>query len=232
MTQKSIKIFIAEIYSKASKKNYITNKADVYHIDDIWSLDILDLKSYLKSYGPENNEGYRCLLVVINNFSKFGGRTLLKNKNAQTIKNSFEINLTKSKSKPNLIKTDAGKVFYNSFVQYILNNNNIKHFSRKIDKGAVFAERFKETIRSLIEKPVFIKEERVIGLMYCPKQYNNQVHTSNKLTSLFEKERRICLPNFIRQKKESQIRISRKRSGQSNRFEEKVLRRRYNQLLI
>ena len=44
MTQKNIKIFINEIYSKPPKKNYITNKTDVYYIDDIWSLDILDLK--------------------------------------------------------------------------------------------------------------------------------------------------------------------------------------------
>ena len=35
MTQKNIKIFINEIYSKGPKNNYATNKTDVYHIDDI-----------------------------------------------------------------------------------------------------------------------------------------------------------------------------------------------------
>ena len=55
MTQKSIKIFINEIYSKGPKQNYSTNKTDVYYVDNIWSLDILDLKDY----GPENNRGYR-----------------------------------------------------------------------------------------------------------------------------------------------------------------------------
>ena len=45
MTQRNIKIFINEIYSKPPKKNYATNKTDVYFIDDIWSLDILDLKT-------------------------------------------------------------------------------------------------------------------------------------------------------------------------------------------
>ena len=44
MTQKNIKIFINEIYSKPPKKYYSTNKTDVYHIDDTWSLDILDFK--------------------------------------------------------------------------------------------------------------------------------------------------------------------------------------------
>ena len=46
MTQKNIKTFINEIYSGGLKRNYLTNKTDVYHIDDIWSLDILDLKYY------------------------------------------------------------------------------------------------------------------------------------------------------------------------------------------
>ena len=55
MTQKTITFFIDEFYSKPPKKIYRTNKTDVYHIDDIWSLDILDLTGY----GPENNRGYR-----------------------------------------------------------------------------------------------------------------------------------------------------------------------------
>ena len=86
MTQKNIKIFLNEIYSKPPKRNYNTNKTDVYHIDDIWSLDILDLKDY----GPENNRNYRYVLVIIDNFSKFGWTIPLKNKNAQTIKDSLE----------------------------------------------------------------------------------------------------------------------------------------------
>ena len=79
MTQKNIKIFINEIYSKPSKKDYPTNKTDVYYVDDIWSLDMLDFKDY----GPESNRGYRYVLVIIDNFSKFGWTVLLKNRNAQ-----------------------------------------------------------------------------------------------------------------------------------------------------
>ena len=93
MTQKNIKLFINEIYSKPPKKFYPTNKTDVYHIGDTWSLDILDLKDY----GPKNNKGYRYVLVVIDNFSKFGWTDPLKNKNAITIKDSFESILIGSK---------------------------------------------------------------------------------------------------------------------------------------
>ena len=47
---------------------YSTNKIDVYHIDDLWSLD----KSDKEDYGPENNKNYRYVLVIKDNFSKFG----------------------------------------------------------------------------------------------------------------------------------------------------------------
>ena len=182
MTQKNIKIFINEIYSKPPKKNYPTNKTDVYHIDDIWSLDILDLKDYC----PENNRGYRYVLVVIDNFSKYGWTIPLKNKNAQTIKDSFENILINSKRKPGLIETDRGKEFYNNIFQDFLNKNNIKHYSRNSSYGAVFAERFNRTIRDLLKKIVFEQGDGnwIDILQTITKQYNNRIHSSTRLTPI------------------------------------------------
>ena len=182
MTQKNIKIFINEIYSKPPKKNYITNKTNVYYIDDIWSLDILDLKDY----GPENNRRYRYVLVIIDNFSKYGWTVPLKNKNAQTIKDSFENILISSKRKPNLIETDRGKEFYNNFFQDFLNKNNIKLYSRNSSYGAVFAERFNRTIRDLLKKIVFERGDAnwIDVLPTITKQYNNRIHSSTKLTPI------------------------------------------------
>ena len=182
MSQKNIKIFINEIYSKGPKKNYPTNKTDVYQIDDTWSLDILDLKDY----GPENNRGYRYVLVIIDNFSKFGWTVPLKNKNAQTIKDSFENILINSKRKPNLIETDRGKEFYNNIFQDFLNKNNIKLYSRNTSLGAVFAERFNRTIRNLLKRPIFEKGDGnwIDILQTITKQYNNRIHSSTKLAPI------------------------------------------------
>ena len=44
MTQKTINIFQNELYTKGPKQNYIFNKTDVYQIDDIWSLNVLDFQ--------------------------------------------------------------------------------------------------------------------------------------------------------------------------------------------
>ena len=180
MSQKNLKIFINEIYSKPPKKNYFTNKTDVYYIDDIWSLDILDLKDY----GPENNRGYRYILVTIDNFSKFGWTVPLKNKNAQTIKDSLENIIINSKRKPNLIETDRGKEFYNNIFQDFLIKNNIKIYSRNSSYGAVFAERFNRTIRDLLKKIVFENGDGnwIDILPSKTKQYNNRIHSSTKLS--------------------------------------------------
>ena len=64
----------------------LQTKQTFNYIDDVWSLDILDLNDY----GPENNRGYRYISVIIDNFSKFGWTVPLKVKNAQTIKDSFQ----------------------------------------------------------------------------------------------------------------------------------------------
>ena len=64
MTKKTNKIFINEIYSKPPKNDYTRNKTNVRHIDDVWSLVILDLKDYR----PEKFRGYRYALLAIDNF--------------------------------------------------------------------------------------------------------------------------------------------------------------------
>ena len=111
MTQKTIKKFGVEIYSKPPKTIYVTNKTDLYHIDDIWSSDTLDLKDY----GPEKIEGYRFVLVVIDNFAKFSCTIPLKNKNALTLKNSFQNILITSKKTKFFLKAIEEKNFTTKF---------------------------------------------------------------------------------------------------------------------
>ena len=102
MTQKTIKFFKNETYSKPPKKNYSTDKTDVYHIDDIWSLYILDLKDY----GSENNKAYRYDLVIKDNFKKNRWTVPPKIKNAEILKDSFKNILINSKRKPDFLEGD------------------------------------------------------------------------------------------------------------------------------
>ena len=139
----------------------------------------------MKDYAPENNRRYRFVLVIIDNFSKCGWTVPLKNKNAQTIKDSSEIILITSK-KPNSIETDRGIEFYKNIFQNFLNSNNIKIYSRKSSFGSVFAERLNRTIRDLLKRQVFEEGDGnwIDILPTITKQYNKRVHSSTKLTPI------------------------------------------------
>ena len=180
MTKRDLtKIFIDEIYSKASKRNYPTNKIDYNYIDEIWSIDLADFSDYKTS----NNKGYRYIFIVIDNFSKYLWAIPLKNKYSQTITIEFSNILTKSKRKPLKIESDRGTEFYNSFFQNFLKSKNIHHYSRYTDKGPSIAERVIRTVRSLLKKPVFEKGKAdwLSELPSVIKKYNNTIHHSTKM---------------------------------------------------
>ena len=174
-----IKIFVDEIYSKAPKKNYPTNKITYNSIDEIWSIDLADFSDYKTS----NNKGFRYIFIVIDNFSKYLWAIPLKNKYSQTITNGFANILSTSKRKPLKIESDRGSEFYNSIFQSFLKSKNIQHYSRNTDKGPSIAERVIRTVRNLLKKPVFEKgnADWLSELPSVLKQYNNTVHHSTKM---------------------------------------------------
>ena len=181
MTQKPIKVFETKFIANHLKR-FMLQKTDVYHIDDISSLDILDLKNY----GPENNRGYRYVLVIIDTFSKICWTVPLKSKNAQTIKDSFESIIISSKRKQNILEGKRDRGFLNNIFQSFLNDNNIELFSRNSSNGAVFADGFNRIIRDLPKRPVFHRVDAnwIDVLPTITKQYNNRVQISTKLTSI------------------------------------------------
>ena len=66
MKKDIIKIFIDDIYSKATKKNYPTKKIKYNHIDETWSIDLADMIGYKIS----NNERFRYIFVIFDCFFK------------------------------------------------------------------------------------------------------------------------------------------------------------------
>ena len=55
------KIFINEIYSKPPRKNFETNKILYNYIDEIWSIDLVDMIDCKTS----NNKVFRCIFNII-----------------------------------------------------------------------------------------------------------------------------------------------------------------------
>ena len=104
------------------EKNYLSIKSIIKSIDDIWSSDLLDMNDY----GPENNSGYKYILVATDHFSKFGSTLPLKNKYAQSKTDVFSEFIKSSNCKPNLLETDDGKEYVNKIFNDFLNSHNIK----------------------------------------------------------------------------------------------------------
>ena len=63
----------------------------------------------MNDYCPKNSRGYRYLLVVMDNFNKFGSAIPLQNKASQSITEAFSKNIKSSNRKPNLLERDDSK---------------------------------------------------------------------------------------------------------------------------
>ena len=180
MKKDSTKIFINGIHSKPPRKIYPTNKIVYNHIDEIWSIDLADMIDYKIS----NNKGFRYIIIIIDNFSKYLWAITLKNKYSQTTANEFSNILSTSKRKPIKIESGRGSEFYNSIFQNFLKSKNIQHYSRYTDKCPSIAERVIKTVRNLLKKPVFEKgnADWLSELPSVIKKYNKTIHHSIKMT--------------------------------------------------
>ena len=77
--------------------------------DNTWGVDLADMQLLSKS-----NKGFRCLLCVIDIFSKYAWVIPLKDKKGVSIVNGFQKIKKKSNRKPNKIWVDKGSEFCNN----------------------------------------------------------------------------------------------------------------------
>ena len=96
---------LAEELHKQIIKKFKKRKVDSTLIDNIWGADIL-LRSKF-------DKGFRFLLWIIDTYSKYAWVVPLKDTKGNTITNTFQKILDKSKRKPKKIWVDKGIEFYN-----------------------------------------------------------------------------------------------------------------------
>ena len=105
---------------------------------------------------------------MIDNFSKLGWTIPLKNKNAQTVKDSVKFILINAKRSLNLIQRDDGEEIVSKNFTALSYENYFKRYSHNTSLEFVFAEKFNHTIGDIF-KTLFLKEEMLFGLMYYPQ---------------------------------------------------------------
>ena len=109
--------------------------------DNIWCVDLADMQIISKF-----NKGFRFLLCVIDNFSKYAWVVPLKSKKGISIVNAIQKILKESDRKPNKIWFDKGSEFYNSFKKW-LKDNDIEIYLIHNEGKSVVAERFIRTLK-------------------------------------------------------------------------------------
>ena len=104
----------------------------------------------------------------------------------QTIKDSFEKIPVVSKRKPSLCETDWGKEFHNSIFQNFLKSVTLISILEKSKYELFFAERFNESIRNLLKKPVLERGDGnwIDVLPTIANQHNNRIHSFTELSPI------------------------------------------------
>ena len=104
----------AEELHKPIKRNFSRRCVIVYHIDEIWCSDLVEMQQFSKW-----NKGYRYLLIVLDVFSKYGRIVPLKDKKSETVMNVFKT-IFKEGRKPKYLWVDKGNEYYSKYVEELL----------------------------------------------------------------------------------------------------------------
>jgi hypothetical protein len=157
----------------------ITNKFDrrkVHSngIDEIWSMDLVDMSQYAKE-----NKDFKFMLNIIDVFSRYAWSTPLKNKSAETVLEAFENVMDQSKRIPQKIWVDQGTEFYNKKMDALLKKLNITRYSTYSPQKSVMVERFNRTLKTWMWK-LFTEHQThnwINLLRYLMNRYNNRIHS-------------------------------------------------------
>ena len=111
--------------------------------DNVWAKDLAEMGSL-----SFKNRDVKCLLRVIDVFTKYAWVKPLNHKEASTVFNDFVKIVNKSKSKPNtlLIK----KKIYNNPIKKWLDDNDILTYATHNEGKSIVAERLIKTLKGKI----------------------------------------------------------------------------------
>jgi hypothetical protein len=134
-------------------------------------------------------QGFKYILTVIDLWSKYAWGSPLKSKDGLTVKSAFENIFNSSGRFPKHgLWTDKGKEFYNSHVQSLLTNKQIKLYSTESELKSIVVERLNRTLKEKMEKQFTIdyllgkKSSWLEILPVIVETYNNTVHSKIQTT--------------------------------------------------
>lgn len=164
---------IVDELHRAARRNYPRRSVIVCGIDDSWQADLIEMIPHAAV-----NKGYKYLLTVIDNFSKYAWARALKSKKAGDVSHAFEDILNTSGRRPKNLQTDDGKEFFNRTFASLVKRFRINHYKTFSTKKASIVERFNRTLKGHMYKTFSVNgnykwADMLSGLM---QRYNTAVH--------------------------------------------------------
>lgn len=162
------------------RKRFPRRCYDVKNVDDLWEIDVMDLKS-IQTY----NDGYKYLLGVIDVLSKFAWVEVLRDKSAKSLAKAFETVLERASGRvPIWVQSDKGGEFTGNFFQKMLKDRGISYReTRNPQTKAAVIERFIRTFKERLFRYFTHRHtwRYVEVLQSLVDSYNYSKHSATKM---------------------------------------------------
>lgn len=167
-------LVIEELFKKA-RRNYPRLHVIVKGRFETLSADLVDMQKYAKQ-----NNGYKWILTVIDNFSKYAWAVPLKDKTGLSVTTAMEKILEEiGPGRVKFIFTDEGKEFFNSNFQALMKKYKVTLYTTYSGLKAVIVERFNRTLRDLMEKEL-LRQGNVKWVKLLPELIDKYLHNKHR----------------------------------------------------
>lgn len=165
---------VSELHAPA-RRNYKRRPVVILDIDETFSADLVDMQSSV-------DKGYKYILTVIDNFSKFAWAKPLKSKTGKDVTAAMESIFEEGRVCKKL-HVDQGKEFYNKEFQGLLKKHNVTMYSTCSVVKSGIAERFNRTLKSKMYKKFTLNGNHkwIDILPGLVSEYNNTIHRTIKM---------------------------------------------------
>ena len=167
---------LAHLVYKPLRKKYFKNPIVSKYKDHIWHADLIELAK------PEQNNGVKFLLIIIDNLSKYVWIRKLANKKQETVTAALRDVTESNGRKPHILGCDYGKEFNNRTFKAYLAERNINMYMMYAPDKASIIERFNQTFKLRLYRYLFYNNtNRFIDVIdQIVDNYNNTVHSRTK----------------------------------------------------
>ena len=132
---------VKELY-KPARRNYKRRHVDIRGIDETWQADHVEMLPYKKK-----NKGYKCILNIIDVFSKFAWAVPVKSQTGEDVTSAMKSVLAQG-CVPKNLQVDRGKEFYNQSFANFMKHYNINLYSIFSNLKASVCEWFNRTLKN------------------------------------------------------------------------------------